>query len=98
MRAKKTSYRSYFSTKQTDCHIVVCSYILLLGATTVATFPNGVSFSKIAAVFFQTAFAFFQTAAVFFQTAAVFFQTAAVFSSHRYSLLVATKVAPLKAV
>ena len=86
-------------------HIVACSYIILFGATIVATVPNGGSifqtaavFSQTAAVFFKTALVFLQTALVFFQTAAVFFQTVAVFSTRRFSLPVATRVAPTRVV
>jgi hypothetical protein len=82
-------------------HTVACSYIILFGATIVATVPNAFVFFKTAAVFFQTAAVFsktaavfFQTAAVFFQTAAVFFKAAAVFSNQCFSLPVATRVAP----
>ena len=79
-------------------HTVACSYIILFGATFVATVPNvGNIFSK-GVRFFQTALVFSKTALVFSQTAAVFFKTAAVFSTRRFSLPVATRVAPKRVV
>ena len=79
-------------------HTVACSYIILFGATIVATVPNGVSIFQTAAVFSKMAFVFFQTALVFFQTALVFFQTALVFFQTAFVLPVATRVAPKRVV
>jgi hypothetical protein len=76
---------------------VACSYIILKGATMVATVPSGGSISPNGGSISPNGGSISPNGGSIFQTAAVFFQTAAVFSKLRFALPVATIVAPKRA-
>ncbi len=89
---EKASYRRYFGTKHTGCHVVIGSYSTLFGATLVATVvlvaenkphdrKNRRCGEKTRLKKCPTAWDE-KIAFVFFQTAAVFPQTAAVYVTH----------------